>query len=146
MTERPSPTSFITQAQERQRNTFIDLLGIQLLEVSDERAISEMTFAQHLRQVTGVFHAGALIALADTTATYASLYWLNSARANSKESFPFTIQLSTNFIRNTDRGTVRAEAVPIHHGRTTLVVETRITDTTDRLLAVVTTTHLVVGN
>ena len=145
MAEHLSPAAFIAQAQERMRNTFIDLLGIRLIEVSDERAIAEMTFAEHLQQLTGVFHAGALLALADTTATFAGLYWTNGAIGGATEPFPFTVQLSTNLIRNTDGGTVKAEALPVHRGRTTIVVETRITDAAEHLLAVVTTTHPVIG-
>jgi uncharacterized protein (TIGR00369 family) len=104
-----------------------------------------MPFAATLQQLTGVLHAGALLTLADTTATFASLYWSSGVLDESAARFPFTIQLSTNLIRNTNHGTVRAEAVPIHGGRTTMVVETRLSDDNGRLLMVVTTTHLFVG-
>jgi 1,4-dihydroxy-2-naphthoyl-CoA hydrolase len=145
MTERLSPAVFITQAQERIRDTFIDLVGIRLLEVSDERTVAEMPFTKNLQQLTGVFHAGALMTLADTTATFASLYWTTGTIGGPTTPFPFTIQLSTNFIRNTNRGTVRAEAIPVHRGRSTVIVETRIADAAGRLLIVVTTTHLVLN-
>lgn len=137
--------TFIAQAQERIRNTFIDLLGIRLLEVSDAHVIAEMAFVPRLQQLTGVFHAGALIALADTTATFACMYWTQSVSHRRDDAFPFTIQLSTNLIRNTNTGIVRAEAVPVHRGRTTMVVDTRLHDAANRLLLVVTTTHLWVG-
>lgn len=146
MTERLSPEAFIAQVHTRIRETFIGLVGVRLLEVSNEHAIAEMAFTENLRQLTGVFHAGALITLADTTATFACLYWLNGALNGPQAPFPFTIQLSTNFIRNTGDGTVRAEALPVHRGQTTQVVETRVTDANQRLLIAVTTTHLVVGN
>lgn len=142
MPERTTPTAFLAQARERIRDTFIELLGIRLVEISDERAVAEMTFADHLRQLTGVFHAGTLVSLADTTATFGSLYWTLGAVGGPHDPFPLTIQLSTNFLRNTGEGIVRAEAAPIHRGRTTLVVETRLTDSQGRLLSVVTTTHL----
>jgi uncharacterized protein (TIGR00369 family) len=137
--------TFIAQAQERIRNTFIDLLGIHLIEVSNERAIAEMTFVPHLQQLTGVFHAGALITLADTTATFACMYWTQGASHRADDAFPFTVQLSTNLIRNTNTGTVRAEAMPVHRGRTTMVVETRLHDAGGRLLIVVTTTHMFIA-
>ena len=135
----------IAQAQERIRGTFIELVGLRLLEVTSERAVAEMPFVPQLQQLTGVFHAGALITLADTTATFASMYWSSGSIDGSAEQFPFTIQLSTNLLRNTDRGTVRAEATPVHRGRTTMVVETRVSDAAGRLLIIVTTTHLFVG-
>jgi uncharacterized protein (TIGR00369 family) len=136
---------FVTQMRERIANTFIELLGIRLVEVSQERAIGEMQFMPSLQQLTGVFHAGALIALADSTATFACMYWLQEAGGDQPGAFPFTIQLSTNLLRNTRHGMVRAEAVPVHRGRSTQVVETRVSDDDGRLLLVVTTTHLVVA-
>ena len=145
MPERFSPSAFVAQAQTRLANTFIDLLGIRLREVDDAHAIAEMSFSETLQQLTGVFHAGALVSLADTTATFACLYWIHDPLDGSRSSFPLTIQLSSNLIRNTGHGMVRARAVPVHRGRTTIVIETRVTDADDRLLSLVTTTHLVVG-
>ena len=141
----PASAALIAQAQERIRGTFIELIGLRLLEVTSERAVAEMPFAPRLQQLTGVFHAGALLTLVDTTATFASMYWSSGTLDGSAKQFPFTIQLSTNFLRNTNQGTVRAEATPVHRGRTTMVVETRVSDSTGRLLIVVTTTHLFVG-
>ena len=136
--------AFIAQAQERIRGTFIELIGLRLIEVTSARAVAEMPFTPQLQQLTGVLHAGALLTLADTTATLASMYWSSGTLDGSAAQFPFTIQLSTNFLRNTNHGTVRAEATPVHRGRTTMVVETRLSDTDGRLLMVVTTTHLLV--
>lgn len=137
--------ALIARAQERIRGTFIELIGLRLIEVTSERAVAEMPFTPQLQQLTGVLHAGALLTLADTTATFASMYWSSGTLDGSAAQFPFTIQLSTNFLRNTDHGTVRAEATPVHRGRTTMVVETRLSDADGRLLSVVTTTHLFVG-
>jgi uncharacterized protein (TIGR00369 family) len=135
--------AFVARAQERVTGTFIELLGIRLLEVNQAQAVSKMTFTSNLQQLTGVFHAGALIALADTTATFAALYWAGGTLDTDR--FPFTIQLSTNLLRNTNRGTIRAVATPVHRGRTTMVVDTRVSDAEGRLLMVVTTTHLFIG-
>lgn len=141
----PASAALLAQAQERIRGTFIELIGLRLIEVNSERAVAEMPCTPQLQQLTGVLHAGALLTLADTTATFASMYWSSGTLDGSAEQFPFTIQLSTNFLRNTNQGTVRAEATPVHRGRTTMVVETRLSDAAGRLLIVVTTTHLLVG-
>ena len=142
----PASAAILAQAQERIRGTFIELIGFRLVEASSERAVAEMPFTPQLQQLTGVFHAGALITLADTTATFGCMYWSGITLDGSATQFPFTIQLSTNFIRNSNHGIVRAQASPIHRGRTTMVVDTRVTDATGRLLIVVTTTHLFVGS
>jgi 1,4-dihydroxy-2-naphthoyl-CoA hydrolase len=135
----------LAQAQERIRGTFIELIGLRIMEVTSERAVAEMPFIPQLQQLTGVFHAGALLTLADTTATLACMYWSSGTIDGSAEQFPLTIHLSTNFIRNTNQGTVHAGATPVHRGRTTMVVETRVSDAAERLLMLVTTTHLLVG-
>jgi len=145
MEQTQASAALIAQAQERIRGTFIELIGLKIIEVTSERAVAEMPFTPQLQQLTGVLHAGALLTLADTTATLACMYWSSGILDGSADQFPFTIQLSTNFLRNTNHGTVRAEATPVHRGRTTMVVETRVSDAGGRLLIVVTTTHLFVG-
>ena len=57
--------ALIAQAQERIRGTFIELIGLRLIEVTSERAVAEMPFAPQLQQLTGVLHAGALLTLAE---------------------------------------------------------------------------------
>jgi uncharacterized protein (TIGR00369 family) len=58
------------------------------------------------------------------------------------ELFPLTLQLSVNLIRNTNQGTLTAEAEIVHRGRTTLVVDARVTDDQGKLVAKVTATLL----
>jgi 1,4-dihydroxy-2-naphthoyl-CoA hydrolase len=144
MQQEQALASLIARANARTRGTFIELAGIRLLAVSQTQVTAAMSFTPNVQQLTGVFHAGALLTLADTTATFASMYWDSGQIEGTAERFPFTIQLSANFIRNTDQGTVTAVAVPLHRGRTTMVVETRVSDAQGRLLIVVTTTHLFV--
>ena len=56
--------------------------------------------------------------------------------------FPLTLQLSVNLIRNANRGTLVAEAEIVHRGRTTLVVDVRVSDERGRLIARLTATLL----
>jgi uncharacterized protein (TIGR00369 family) len=54
-----------------------------------------------------------------------------------------TVELKINLIGAVRDGTIRAEALPIHRGRTTTIWETRITDEAAKLIAVSLSTHLV---
>jgi acyl-coenzyme A thioesterase PaaI-like protein len=54
------------------------------------------------------------------------------------------VQISANLLRNTDRGKAITTSRIVHKGRTMMVVESDVRDDRDRLLAVVTSTHLVV--
>ncbi len=136
-------SEFIKQAHESIKNTSMEHMGIRLLEIDGEKAVAEMSFNERLQQLTGLFHAGVLVALADTTATFLCIFHNNNGVMDMfEESFPFTVQLSTNFLRNVGKGKIRAEAKPVHRGKKMLVIETRISDETGRLLVVVNTTHL----
>ena len=96
-----------------------------------------------MQQLTGIFHGGALLTLADSAATWAAIKSLNASGPVDGEPFPLTVQMSANFLRNTMEGTARAEAKVVHKGRTMLVVETVITDSRGKQMAIVRTTHLV---
>ena len=83
------------------------------------------------------------MALADETATVAAMWETNPTADFKPESFPLTVQLSVNLIRNTNQGTITAEAHIIHRGRTTMVIEVKVHDEQERLLATVVVTALV---
>lgn len=59
------------------------------------------------------------------------------------ELFPLSIQVSTNLIRNTNRGALTADAELVHRGKTTMVADVRVTDDRSRLIAKATVTMLI---
>jgi len=125
------------------QGTLVERLGIRTLELGDGRAVGEMEFRPDLCQLTGLLHAGAILALADTIATTAAMTVVNPEGDFDLSRFPLAIQISANLVRNTDGGKITAEAVATHRGRTTMVVETKVRDEGGRLLALTTTTLLV---
>lgn len=131
--------------QNRARGTMLETVGYRVLEVNDRHAVAEIAFRPELTQLTGLFHAGALLTLADSTATVACMYAVDPSGAFDAATFPLAIQLSANLIRNTGAGRAIAEARLLHKGRTTMVVETVVRDAQDRVLVIVTTTHLVLA-
>jgi 1,4-dihydroxy-2-naphthoyl-CoA hydrolase len=120
---------------------------MEMLHAGEGRARGRVAFKPHLRQLTGRFHAGAIIGLADTTATAAAMWEVNSDLAPDgefrPELFPLSIQVSTNLIRNTESGTLTADAELIHRGKSTIVADVRVTDDQSRLIAKATVTLLV---
>ncbi|MBM3946939.1 MAG: PaaI family thioesterase [SAR202 cluster bacterium] len=141
-----SPVSldaFEKAMNDRFRGTMMELVGCRVIKAEPGKVMLEMPFRAQLRQLTGLFHTGALLTLADTAATAASLSLLPEAAQGDLSTFSFSVQLSANLIANASEGTVNAEAVAVHRGRTTHVVETRVTDAKGRLLVLTTTTHLI---
>ena len=137
------PEEFTQKLNEWSRGTMIESHGTRFLSIGEGRARAQLTFKPTLTQLTGLFHAGAIIALADETATAAAMWETNPTAELRPELFPLTLQLSINLIRNTNRGTLTAEAEIVHRGRTTLVIDVRVSDDQGRLVAKLTATQLV---
>jgi 1,4-dihydroxy-2-naphthoyl-CoA hydrolase len=137
-----APRDWARDFNARIAGTMLAFHGTRFVEVSAERAVLELDFKPELCQLTGRFHAGAIISLADEACTA-----LASAHAMTDgwdpKRFPLTVQLSANLMRNTDRGKLIAEALPVHKGRTTVVVHSTVKDDAGRLLATVTATQIV---
>ena len=138
-----TPEQFAQKINEWARGTMIERHGTRFLSAGRGRARSELAFRPDLTQLTGVFHAGAIIAFADEPATAAAMWETNPTAEFRPELFPLTLQLSANLIRTTSRGTLAAEAEIVHRGRTTLVVDVRVSDDQGRLVAKLVVTQLV---
>lgn len=123
--------------QEKQRGTLAELLGIRFLEASRDRVVAQLTIRDQLRTHGGILHGGTIMAFADTVGAAGTMLNLPPG-ANTT-----TIESKTNFFSPGLEGTVRAEAVPLHRGKRTMVWQTRITDESGRLLAQTIQTQMV---
>ena len=139
-------SGFIETLQQRGRGTMQETMGVELVEVTDEHVVTRMPFKPALQQLTGLFHAGALLGFADGTATMACLHAVDQTGAADGARFPLAIQVSANLIRNTGTGTVTGEARLLHRGRTTMVAETTVRDEQGRTLVIMTSTYLVLAS
>lgn len=113
-------------------------LGVRGVRSDPELTVMEMDWAAALCTMGGVVHGGALMALADSAGAAAAFANLpDGATATS------TIESKTNFVGAVTEGSVTASARVLHAGKTTIVVETEITQA-DRLIAKTTQTQLVI--
>jgi 1,4-dihydroxy-2-naphthoyl-CoA hydrolase len=125
--------------EEAQRGTLSGILGIRYVEASPERIVAELTIRDDLRTVGGALHGGTLMALADTVGATAAFVNLPAGASTT------TLESKTNFFAAGRDGTVRAEATPLHRGRTTMVWQTRVTDPSGRLLSLTIQTQMVLA-
>jgi 1,4-dihydroxy-2-naphthoyl-CoA hydrolase len=139
------PKIAAARLNERAKGTNIEARGTHFLEVGPERAVAELAFRPDLAQLTGLFHGGVILSLADETATACGLATIMPDGTWDPAKFPLTIQLSANLIRNTNTGKLIAEAVPLHRGRTSMVIQTTVRDEQGKVMAVVTATLLVLN-
>jgi uncharacterized protein (TIGR00369 family) len=117
---------------------FARFLGIRLISVTPDRVDAELAVREEFKNRGGVMHGGALMAYADSLGG-------TTAHANLKPGQrTATIESKTNFFAGIPIGDVaRATTVPLHRGRSTIVVETRITRRDGKLAAIVTQTQIV---
>ena len=122
------------------------LVGYRVVEESKEKVVAEIDFRDDLSQSMGVWHAGAVITLADTAATGVAFQNMEPPSDQSgSEQFPVAIQISANLLRNSNKGKLVAEAVPVHVGQRTIVVQTTVRNEEGLHLATVTTTMVPVS-
>jgi uncharacterized protein (TIGR00369 family) len=117
-------------------------LGItwEIVESDEEHVICRMPFTDDLKSATGVVHAGAMLWLADLTATY--LGSEVSEVAEDGRGFPLLIDLHASVLANQQGGDIFAEARIVRRGRRVIVIRTSVTGTDGKALAEVTTTHI----
>ena len=124
---------------DMQRTFLPGLMGMRYTEASKDRLVAELTIRDDLRTFGGALHGGAIMALADTVGATATFLNLPPGASTT------TLESKTNFFAAGREGVVRAEATPLHRGRTTMVWQTRVTDASGRLLAQTIQTQMVLA-
>jgi uncharacterized protein (TIGR00369 family) len=117
----------------------LQTVGAQLTEVTEGRAVFTSTPSEYHYNPAGVVHGGMAATLLDSAMGIAVLSSLPAGMIFT------TLELKVNFLRamTTTTGEVRAEGNVVHLGRTTAVVEARLTDATGKLLATASSTCLI---
>jgi 1,4-dihydroxy-2-naphthoyl-CoA hydrolase len=122
----------------RVQPAFAQFLGIRIVDLSRDRVVVELPIREEFNNRHGITHGGVIMALADNAGGVATTANLKPGQITT------TIESKTNFFAAIPIGDVaRAEAMPLHRGRTTMVWQTRITRGDGRLCALVTQTQMV---
>ncbi len=130
--------SALDQAQIDAAMPFARELGIEFDSASSDEVRARLAWRPELCTAGGIVHGGALMALAD--AAGAVLAFLNLPEGASRTA---TIESKTNFFRPVAEGHVHARSTILHRGRTTIVVDTDLSDDEERRVARVTQTQAV---
>jgi len=104
-------------------------LGMSLEEASADRVVAALPWAPRLCTTGGMLHGGALMSFADTAGALVAFLGLPDGATTA------TITSTTQMFRPVTAGTVRAVAVPLHRGRTTVIVQTSMRDDAGKLVA-----------
>jgi 1,4-dihydroxy-2-naphthoyl-CoA hydrolase len=134
------------------------VIEFSVVEQTAERVVSEMPIRAGVKNPFGVVHAGATLWFADVTATLLVMGPGNPAGsgdpadnrdpgdpdrpAERMKRFPLAINLNANFVGNQTDGSFRAVSAFVKRGRTVSIVRTLVYGAGDKLIADVTTNHV----
>jgi 1,4-dihydroxy-2-naphthoyl-CoA hydrolase len=109
-------------------------------ERNEDYVISRMPVSRGILNPLGMVQAGAMVWLADVTATILAI-GRREIGAEGK-GFPLAVDLHVTLLSNQKDGEIKAEARFVRKGERLMVIRTRLTGKENRLLAEVTSTHI----
>jgi len=116
---------------------FAVAVGVTIDAASKDEVQGRVPWAPERCTTAGLMHGGAVMTLADSLGAVCAFYNLPEGASTS------TISSATNFFRAVRDGEVRGTARPLHVGRTTIVVQTELSDANGKPVALVTQTQAV---
>jgi 1,4-dihydroxy-2-naphthoyl-CoA hydrolase len=115
--------SLLEELNNRGTGTLPGLIGIEVLETSEDRLRSRLQLREELLAPNGYLHAATIIALADTSCGYGTFVTL----PEGAKGFT-TVELKSNFLGTKRKGVIECEAKLIHGGGTTQVWDATVSD------------------
>ncbi len=112
------------------KNTLMETLQIEFVDFGDDFVTAKMPVTSRVHQPDGVLHGGATVALAESVGSFAAHIFLNL-----DEVFVRGIEITANHLKSIREGNVYAKATFIHRGRTTQLLQIRITDDNGSLIS-----------
>jgi uncharacterized protein (TIGR00369 family) len=121
----------LKQINEICKNTLMETLEISISDFGDDFLIAKMPVNSRVYQPDGVLHGGATAALAESVGSFASHLF-----SNLDEVFVRGTEITANHLKSVTEGHVFAKAAFLHKGRTTQLLDIRVTDDHDNLISV----------
>jgi len=109
---------------------FDALLGLELLECTEELVSARLAVRDELRQPFGLVHGGVFASIAETLASVGT-----AVVVVPEGSAAMGISNQTSFLRPISAGTIHARALRRHRGRTTWIWDVEISDDEGRTCA-----------
>jgi uncharacterized protein (TIGR00369 family) len=122
---------------ERGRDRLPGLLGIQIDEIHEGRALMHLPLRPELLAPNGYLHAATVVALADSACGYGCIASLPDGATGFT-----TIELKTNFLATALDGALSCESRLVHGGRTTQIWDATVTHEAGKTLALFRCTQL----
>jgi 1,4-dihydroxy-2-naphthoyl-CoA hydrolase len=121
----------VQQLQEISKNTMVEHLGIEFLEVSKDHLSAKMPVDHRTHQPMGLLHGGASVVLAETLGSVASSLVVDLNLYDC-----VGLEINANHIRSVKSGHVFGISKAIHLGKKTHIWDIRITNEKDQLVCI----------
>lgn len=133
-------SEFETSMVEKARTVFgevpfIKLIGMQLVEMNDGKAVLSLEMRDELRQPHGVMHGGATASLIDTATAFAVISVL------AEDEKATTVDLTVHYLRPVAIGAVTCTAKIVRAGRRLLTVSAEVENEKGKLIATALSTY-----
>lgn len=118
---------------------FAKELGLEVVSARSDEVRARAAWSAERCTTSGMMHGGFLMAAADSMGAVCAVLNLPPGAGTA------TIESKTNFFRAVRSGRIELTTVPVHVGRTTIVVQTDVTDDRGKLVSRSTQTQAVIG-
>jgi len=113
------------------RDTMVDHLGIEYLELGTDYIIASMPVDHRTVQPMRMLHGGASVALAETLGSFAA-----NISVDIEKQYCVGLEINANHIKSVSKGFVYGITKPIHIGKKTQVWEIKITNEAKELVCI----------
>lgn len=121
----------LAKANAASKNTLMETLNIEIVDFGDDFLVARMPVTSKVHQPDGVLHGGATAALAESVGSFASHIFIDTDKM-----FVRGLEITANHLKSISEGFVYAKATFLHKGRTTQLLDIRVTDDADNLISI----------
>lgn len=126
-----SKESLLAKANAASKNTLMETLNIEMVDYGEDFLVARMPVDSRVYQPDGVLHGGATAALAESVGSFASHLFIDT-----EKMFVRGLEITANHLKSVTEGFVYAKATFLHKGRTTQLIDIRVTDDNDNLISI----------
>jgi len=126
-----SKEELLQKANAASKDTLMETLDIEIVDFTEDTLTARMPVTPKVHQPDGVLHGGATAALAESVGSFASHIFINT-----DEFFVRGLEITANHLKSIKEGFVYAKASFLHRGRTTQLLDIRVTDQDDNLISI----------
>ncbi len=126
-----NPNITVQNLNKLSKNTMVEHLGIEYLEVGEDYIIGRMPVDNRTHQPMGFLHGGASVALAETLGSIGS-----ASCVNLEQYAPFGLEINANHVKSVRSGYVYGKASLVHFGKNTHIWDIRIENEKKELVCI----------